>query len=60
MDRVQAKIAFANDVLEILESDEEWSAETVDDIASRAIDLGLAHTDNEGYFRITETDDNET
>jgi hypothetical protein len=41
-------------VLQLLESDTDWSAETVDEISRAAMDLGLAHTDKNGYFKASQ------
>lgn len=43
---------FAARVLEILENEKEWSADTMDEISYVAMDLGLADTDEKGAFRI--------
>lgn len=43
--------AFASVVLEILENDVEWNADTTDRIAREAITRKLADTDPEGLFR---------
>lgn len=43
---------FAARVLEILENEKEWSADTTDEISYVAMDLGLADTDEKGAFRI--------
>ena len=43
---------FAARVLEILENEKEWSADTTDEISYMAMDLGLADTDEKGAFRI--------
>jgi hypothetical protein len=43
---------FAAGVLEILENEKEWSADTMDEISYVAMDLGLADTDEKGAFRI--------
>ena len=37
--------------LQLLESEAEWSADTVDEIARAAMDLGLAYMDKEGSFK---------
>lgn len=43
---------FAARVLEILESEKDWNADTTDEISYVAMDLGLADTDEKGAFRI--------
>lgn len=46
------KIQFANRVLSILESQEDWDSGTTDDIAAAAFELGLADTSNStGLFK---------
>jgi hypothetical protein len=44
---------FSIFVLRLLEREEEWSANTVDEISDAAMDLCLAHTDKEGFFKVT-------
>ena len=43
-------IEFANFVLLVLENDKEWSADTIDDIGSKAFNLGLSSTNEDGEF----------
>ena len=53
--RADQKFRFANAVLEILERDEDWSSDTIDDIALAAFELGLAKQNDEtGLFETTE------
>lgn len=40
-------IEFALRTLDILEKEEDWNADTPEDITMQAIVLGLAHTDKE-------------
>jgi hypothetical protein len=47
-----ALIEFAKEVLNILESHEEWDGDTIDDIGILAINSGLAKTDDEGLFKV--------
>lgn len=49
-----AKISFAEDVLNILESYPEWNADTIDEIGLLAIDTGLAELDDDKSFKIKE------
>jgi len=42
---------FSFFVLRLLERDPEWSADTVDQISSAAMDLRLADMDSEGNFK---------
>jgi hypothetical protein len=42
--------AFAECVLEILAEHQEWNADTVDAIATKAFDLGLATVNKDGWF----------
>lgn len=52
------KIEFANRVLSILESQEDWDEGTIDDVASVAFELGLADTNNStGLFKDLQTAD---
>ena len=44
---------FAFFVLRLLEREQEWSADTVDEISSAAMDLRLADMDGEGNFKVT-------
>jgi hypothetical protein len=44
---------FSEFVLRVLEREVEWSGDIVDEIADAAMDLCLAHTDNEGKFKVT-------
>lgn len=41
---------FAENVLSILESTKEWSADTADEIAILAMDMGLAETNKDQEF----------
>ena len=43
---------FTAVVLEIMETDEDWGADTMDRIAEEAIERGLAHTDAESMFKV--------
>lgn len=43
---------FSFFVLRLLERDPEWSADTVDQISSAAMDLLLADMDSEGNFKV--------
>lgn len=52
-EKTRAKIAFADEVLDILESREEWSATTLDEIAAAAFNRDLAHTGEDGLFAVT-------
>lgn len=52
-EKTRAKIAFADEVLAILESREEWSPATLDEIAAAAFNRNLAHTDDDGLFAVT-------
>jgi hypothetical protein len=46
--------AFARQVLDILETHENWSSDTTDDIAQAAYDWNLADCDaEEGIFKAT-------
>lgn len=47
---------FAAGVLQILENEKEWSADTTDEISYMAMDLGLADTDENGEFRVKPVD----
>lgn len=47
---------FAAGVLQILENEKEWSADTTDEISYMAMDLGLADTDEKGEFRVKPVD----
>jgi hypothetical protein len=47
-------IAFAEFVLTHLENEEEWSADTTDDIANMAFHMELAETGEHGLFRVKE------
>jgi len=51
----QKLIEFALYVLGVLERDSEWSADTTDQIAFKALALDLADTDDDGMFRVNET-----
>ena len=44
-------VKFSNIVLNILEDNEEWDADTVDEISKVAMDLHLAYCDSNGYFK---------
>ena len=46
-------IKFANDTLEILADTDDWGPDTLDAIAQRAIELGLAEV-KDGMFEISE------
>lgn len=50
-EKQQAMIDFAEYAIRALENEEDWSAETIDDIANTAINLDLAYTNDDGYFR---------
>lgn len=50
--REQKLVDFAERVLARLENDEEWSADTTDDISLMAYDMGLAETSDDGYFKV--------
>ena len=52
-EKTRAKIAFADEVLDILESREEWSAITLDEIAAAAFNRNLAHTAEDSLFAVT-------
>jgi hypothetical protein len=43
---------FSEFVLRVLEREVEWSGDIVDEISDAAMDLCLAHTDNEGKFKV--------
>jgi hypothetical protein len=43
---------FAFFVLRLLEREQEWSADTVDEISSAAMNLRLADMDGEGNFKV--------
>lgn len=49
-----ALISFAEDVLNILESYQEWNDDTIDEIGCLAIDTGLAELDDEQTFKVKE------
>lgn len=38
-------------VLQLLENETEWSADTIDEIARAAFDMGAAYMDKEGNFK---------
>jgi len=40
--------------LQVLEADDDWSADTTDIISSKAMDLGLAELGEESQFKIKE------
>lgn len=44
---------FALATLKILEADKEWGHQTLDLIDDEAKELGLADSDDEGYFEIS-------
>ena len=44
-------LRFACVVLAILERDEEWIADTIDDIGKAASDIGLSTVDSQGLFK---------
>ena len=50
LDRNRADFGAA--VLILLEATEEWSADTLDEIAELARVRGLSDTDDQGYFRM--------
>ena len=50
---------FGQYVLRVLEREKEWTSDTVDEISDAAMDLGLAHTDNEGNFKVWNPVDSE-
>jgi hypothetical protein len=45
---------FGEIVLQILEDQKEWDADTTDDIANMAYEFGLAETDENGKFAMKE------
>ena len=45
---------FGAEVLAILEEQDEWSADTLDDIANAAVNLDLAQADQYSMFEQTE------
>jgi len=45
---------FGKYVLQVLEADDDWSADTTDIISSKAMDLGLAELGEESQFKIKE------
>ena len=47
---------FSQFVLRLLERDPEWSADTVDQISSAAMDLRLADMDEKGNFIILDSE----
>ena len=47
----ERKVAFANSVLAIMQEDEEWSADTLNEIAQAAHTLNLAETGEDSFFR---------
>lgn len=49
-----AKMQFAEHALRTLQDSQEWGADTTDSISSAAIDMGLAQTDECGYFQLSE------
>lgn len=51
-DREKTLLHFANNVLEILERDKDWGADTLDDVGMNAIELGLATSDENAEFKI--------
>ena len=51
-------IQFAVAVLNILESDKEWSADTTDEISLAAMQNGLAKTGQDGMFEAVELTEN--
>lgn len=52
--RELALIHYAEEVLAILESYEEWNSDTIDDIGILAIDNGLAIKDEDELFKVKE------
>ena len=44
-------LRFACVVLAILERDEDWNADTIDDIGKAASDIGLSTVDSQGLFK---------
>jgi len=52
--RELALIHYAEEVLAILESYEEWNADTIDNIGILAIDNGLAIKDEDELFKVKE------
>jgi hypothetical protein len=54
MTKIKKLAKFGAAVLEILETQHEWSADTLDDIAGEADDLGLAFANDIGDFERTE------
>jgi len=44
-------LRFACVVLAILERDEDWNADTIDDIGKAASDIGLSTVDSKGMFK---------
>lgn len=51
-DKEKKLIEFAERALTTLENQEEWSSDTPEDIADIAMELGLAKTDNYGFFKV--------
>lgn len=43
-------VRFAEAVLNMMQRDDEWSADTLDDIANLAVSLDLATSDDQGKF----------
>ena len=48
----RALIAFASCVLDQLDHDDDWSADTLQEIDTAAHNLGLATTDDQATFRV--------
>jgi hypothetical protein len=51
--RIKKLVAFAKFVLTHLENEEEWNADTTDDIAKMAYHMELAETGEHGMFQVT-------
>jgi len=52
----EQKRLFGEFVLRVLEREVEWSADIIDEIADAAMDLCLAHTDNEDFKVIVDNE----
>lgn len=48
---MDALTEFGDFVLQLLQDNEEWSAEMTDEISDKARVLGLAEADEHGYFK---------
>lgn len=47
-------IEFAEYTLATLEQEKDWSSDTTEEIATAAMDMGLAHTNGDGEFATKE------